>query len=146
MSTDDKMADQNNVNKEDALAKADALIGAATKRRDVPLGVRLAADITLLMLAISLAQILGTLSLVKIWLPVIVEILMTLLLAVFVLGYRATKKWAFFGVATLFILSLVVWIFSISKGAPLELGRLIFSNAMPLILLVLGVTNWSKFK
>jgi hypothetical protein len=114
------------------------------KSRTAPVFVRLAADVSLLLLGFSLAVVLGLGTISDSDLPVI-ELSLTALLMGFLLAYRRAKKWAFFAIGGLYAINLGTWALSAYQGAPPEFERLVISSAIPLTILLVGAANWKEF-
>jgi hypothetical protein len=112
-----------------------------------PIGVRVAADITVLLLSIFLIVSSANLMIVEAPGFLIVELFLTLLLIGVVIRYRAAKKWAYFFICGLFALNVGIWIYSVFvTGMPLELGRLAVTSIVPVVLIGVGAANWSQFE
>ena len=112
--------------------------------RKAPVFVRIAADISLLLLAFSLATIFGVGTISDSPMPV-VDFGLTALLIVFLLAYRKAKKWAIFAIGALYAINFGTWALSVYQGLPPEFGRLAISSAIPVVVLLVGAANWKEF-
>ena len=126
---------------------ADAGAPLPEPKSRAPKAVRLVADISIFLFAISLAVIIGSAVIANLFsVPVFIEVALIALGVVLLLYYRHAKKWALLAIAAIYAVNVGIWLFSIAKGAPPDFAGFAISSVVPILLLGVGATHWPSFK